>query len=290
MYNDGVSSSDRLTFTVFLAIALHGLVLSMHYNLPQGSNVPPTLEITLAKHKSSLEPEQADYLAQHNQQASGTVDEKRQLTTDQVAEFADNIIRELSPQPQVKAVAPSEPQETKRVSAEAEAQFAVQRVTETEREPREKPQVGEEIEIPVSSPEIASLKEKLDRMRQTYAKRPRIRTLTSVATKSSADAAYLHAWREKIEYIGNRNYPDEARQQKLYGDLRLLVSLMPNGTIANAEILQSSGYQVLDQAALQIVHLAAPYPPFPPEIRANTDRLNIIRTWRFVKGDRLSAE
>jgi protein TonB len=105
--------------------------------------------------------------------------------------------------------------------------------------------------------------------------------LTSVATRESADARYLHDWSTRIEQIGNRNYPQEALSRRITGNLRLLVALNPNGTIHRVEILQSSGQRLLDEAAVQIVRLAAPYEAFPPEISRHYDRMEIIRTWRF---------
>ena len=101
-------------------------------------------------------------------------------------------------------------------------------------------------------------------------------------------AWYKEDWRKKIERIGNLNYPDEARRQ-LYGSLRLLVSINRDGTIYEVQVLESSGEPILDQAAQRIVRLAAPYAPFSGDL-ADIDRLEIIRTWRFERGDRLSSK
>ena len=131
------------------------------------------------------------------------------------------------------------------------------------------------------STEIASLQAKLDRQRQEYAKRPRVRTLTSVSTKASFDAKYLHDWSSRIEQVGNKNYPREALNRRITGNLRLSVMINPDGTIYEIKVLQSSGQRILDDAARQIVRLAAPFASFPPEIRKHADRLQIIRTWRF---------
>jgi protein TonB len=131
------------------------------------------------------------------------------------------------------------------------------------------------------SQEIASLQAKLDRQRQEYAKRPRIRRLTSVSTRSSFEAEYLHNWGQKIERTGNRHYPREALNRRITGSLRLSVAINPDGTIHEVDILQSSGQRILDQAAVQIVHLSAPFHSFPSEIRKEYDRLEIIRTWNF---------
>jgi len=117
-----------------------------------------------------------------------------------------------------------------------------------------------------------------------------VRTLTSVATKSAIDAEYLFNWQEKVEMIGNLNYPDEARKKQLYGNLRLLVTILPNGSVMKIDLLKSSGSVVLDQSAMRIVRMAAPYQPFSDELRKEVDRLEIIRTWRFERGDIFSSE
>ena len=97
----------------------------------------------------------------------------------------------------------------------------------------------------------------------------------------SIDASYLDSWRRDVERIGNINYPEKARQEKLYGSLRLLVAILPDGGLKEVKMLESSGQSVLDDAALKIVSLAAPFAPFPEELRQTTDVLEIIRTWRF---------
>jgi protein TonB len=98
----------------------------------------------------------------------------------------------------------------------------------------------------------------------------------------------LHNWRSKVETIGNQHYPSKAKQLGLYGNLRMVVSILPNGEVHQVKILQSSGHKILDQAAIKIVHLAAPYDPFPLAMQRKVDVLEIIRTWRFHK-DRLTS-
>ena len=94
-------------------------------------------------------------------------------------------------------------------------------------------------------------------------------------------AYYLEAWRRQVERVGKLNYPGEARRRKLTGSLRLLVVIRADGDLADARLVESSGHAVLDEAALRIVRLAAPYAPFPPRIAAQADTLEIERTWRF---------
>jgi protein TonB len=109
-----------------------------------------------------------------------------------------------------------------------------------------------------------------------------------MSARAAIDAAYLHNWRTRVEAVGNRYYPVASSRYGIYGDLRLLVAIRYDGQIDNIEILSSSGHAVLDEAAIRIVRMAAPFDPFPPELRATTDMLEIIRTWKF-RQNRLSS-
>ncbi len=136
------------------------------------------------------------------------------------------------------------------------------------------------------SDEIMRLNKELEKKSTAYADRPR-RKAISASTKEYKYAAYLDAWRRKVERIGNLNYPDEARRKKLYGNLVLHVAVRADGSIKNIRILHSSGEKVLDKAAIRIVRLSAPFAPFPRDIRAETDILDITRTWQFLSSNRL---
>jgi protein TonB len=277
-----VDSGDRLSFTVFIAIAIHALlILGVSFSSELNQSSSPTLEITLASHKSASAPKEADYLAQHNQEASGTLDEAKQITTDTPSQFNDPSIRELSPQPMVKASTQQPQAIDQPITTTSHSDFRIANKKTSELQEAKQEQQGSDKEDSSLSAEIASLRAKLDKQRQSYAKRPRLRRLTSVATKASVDAEYMNKWINKVVFVGNRNFPKAALQNKIFGSLRLATTLKQNGTIKSVEILQSSGFSILDNAALQIVHMASPFPAFPPEIRKDTDQLEIIRTWNF---------
>ncbi len=287
-----VDTGDRLSFTLFLALVLHALlILGVTFKLPDPAITSQTIEITLANYRADKAPEHADFLAQQNQEASGTEETAKQLTTEQVAEFADSQIRDINPMPEQRAVAPQERQDQAVIETRMTSSFTTGITDNSELPEEQLERDGLLEERPIITAEIASLQAKLDRQRQEYAKRPRIRTLTSVSTRESYDAKYLHDWSTKIEQIGNQNYPQEALNRRITGSLRLSVVLNPDGTIFEIEILQSSGQRILDSAARQIVHLAAPFNTFPPEIRRQSDRLKIIRTWNFnIEGLSTSAQ
>lgn len=273
---DADSAHDRLALMVFLALALHAsVILGVGFSHELRHYAAPKLEITLAQSRSEQAPDQADFLAQANQQGSGTADEARELTTTRQADFHEPVIRDVDPQAQLAASDDSDgprlvtSQRAERVQASGEQ--AVERRSET----------TSDATLLQRSMEIASLEAQLDIQRQAYAKRPRIRRLTSAATRQADDALYLHQWRTRVEAIGNRNYPEEARARGIFGELRMMVALLPNGEIREVKVLKSSGSAILDQAAVRIVHMAAPFEAFPADMQRSVDVLEIIRTWRF---------
>jgi protein TonB len=289
--NSAVSSGDRLSFTAFIAVVVHlVIILGVSFTVFSRNRVPPTLEVTLAQHSEKNAPEQADYLAQNNQDASGTLEKKQEMTTDKRADFSDTSIREVTEELQKRKEISEVIDNEKIISTSKKTDKKIATTKPSNKKEKRQAKTEKDDQDTQRSKEIASLQAKLAQQRQAYAKRPRIKTLTSVSTRASIDAEYLNLWQEKIELIGNLNYPEEARAKKLYGQLRLVVSVLPDGTIHNIEILQSSGQRVLDDAAIRIVRLAAPFAPFPPELRKDVDQLEIIRTWRFEKGNRLSSQ
>ena len=109
----------------------------------------------------------------------------------------------------------------------------------------------------------------------------------NASTQEYQYAAYLEAWRSKVEKIGNLNYPDEAKRNKLHGNLLMHVAVRADGSVEQIRVVRSSGHRLLDDAAVRIVRLSAPFAPFPPEIRKNVDVLDITRTWQFLDGGTL---
>jgi protein TonB len=144
-------------------------------------------------------------------------------------------------------------------------------------------------EILASASEISASDAALSNQISNFEKQPR-RKYIGARTKEYKYALYAEAWRQKVETLGNMNYPEEAREKKFSGQLRMTVSLKPDGRIDNIEINQSSGFKILDDAAKRIVELGAPYATFPEDIRKEVDILSITRTWTFTKDDTLSSQ
>ncbi len=276
-----VDAGDRLSFTVFVAIALHALIiLGINFKSPPASKGSQTIEITLATHKSTKAPKEADFLAQHNQEGSGTEDKARQLSTERQAEFADTQVRKVNPMPQVAATSLTEKKQ-QIITTAGQSDFKLHQLKNPQNQEEKEQHKGLLEDQTAITAEIASLQAKLDKQKQEYAKRPRIRTLTAVSAKESFDAEYLIKWSEKFERIGTKNYPKEALAKNITGRVMLNVTLKPDGSVEEIAITLSSGSRILDDSARQIVRLAAPYAKFPPEIRRQVDRLKIIRYVRF---------
>lgn len=109
----------------------------------------------------------------------------------------------------------------------------------------------------------------------------RIKRLKVDQTDNIVEYYYLLSWQRKIQSVGRLNYPAEAKRLKLKGVLQLLTSIRYDGELIEVKILGSSGHQILDDAAVKIIYLAAPFNAFPPNIRKQTDVLEIVHDWQF---------
>lgn len=285
-----VRAADRLGFTLFLAALLHlALILGLGFTFAKPEEIRRTMEITLATFKSEAPPKKADYLAQDNQQGSGTLDKKAVPKTTEIAPFQDSKINKVTPPPAAKPEVVPQPAPPKAVVATTRPKPQKVETRPKEQQPKVQPKAATPtFDSADLSSQIASLEAELANEQQLYAKRPRIHRLSAASTMRDKGAWYKDEWRKKVERIGNLNYPDQARRQQIYGSLRLLVSINHDGSLYEVLVLESSGQPLLDQAAQRIVRLAAPFAPFTGDL-SDIDRLEIVRTWRFARGDRLSS-
>ncbi len=278
--NHPVNENDRLGFTFMMAIGLHALIIfgiGFDTLLPDAS--ARLLEVTLTQFKNDDEPDVADFVAQNNQQGSGTLKESAQLSSDYKSIYQDNTVRKI--QLNKPTVIKTDPIQQKKILSTAVSEHEIYASTNQQKRDLQYLDKSTQEQLLQQNLEIASLEAKLAEQQQLYAKGPKIRTITSVSAKSSEDAAYINSFREKIEYVGNKYYPKEAKRNGYQGDVQLLVTIKPDGYIHSIELLRSSNNPVLDKAAINSVRLAAPFPRFPKKMRENTDRLEIIRTWQF---------
>lgn len=283
-----VTAADRFGFTLFLALAAHGLLIFGIDFVPEPARaVPGNLEVTLVMHRDDKAPRKADFIAQANRQGSGNQDEKKALTTDRRAPFpaADPRSAQLRP----AGASPPRPVTSQKVvithadsnRATSDRHRKAEPETPSPQTPRKSPST--------LSRRIASLQARLAAQKQAYARRPRIRRLTSVSAKAHYEALYINDFRRRVEAMGTRHFPRRALASDTFGSVRLMVALRSNGQVKDIEVLESSGHRFLDRAAVKSVRLAAPFRPFTPEMRKHMDVLEIIRTWKFDANRRLSS-
>ena len=278
-----VSDFDRFSFTLFMALAVHAIVvLGISFAPEPPRSSAQTMEITLSQFEDEKAPEKADFLAQTNQQGSGTKEEVQEMTTPQPAEVSQPEVAQVQPEPPARTEAQPRQQKTV-VQTQSPSRQKVQQPVEQAKPVEEPLPVREKKSLMERSLEIASLEARFDAQQRAYARKPRVMRVTAASTLKSTNAWYVQNWVTKVTRVGNINYPTEARRAGIYGTLRLLVSLKKDGTIKEVAILQSSGSTVLDDAAIRIVRMAAPFAPFPEEMRQEVDELEIIRTWSFQR-------
>jgi protein TonB len=273
-------TQERFGFTMFLSVCVHVmLILGLGFTLANERDSTSTMDVTLAQYRSAEAPDDADFIAQANQEGSGTEQEALAPASPFEAPLNANEIREVSDYLEERPTAP----------AQSEQLLASDGTTPQPTAAENPPPAPDVSGTTQANDTLASLQAQLDLRRQEYAKRPRRYTISSASTKEAHDALYLDNWRKRIEAIGNLNYPRQASEQGVYGTLRVMVALNPDGSVSDIRILRSSGERVLDEAAVNIVRLAAPFDAFPPELRAKVDVLEIIRTWQFHRGDTFSS-
>lgn len=284
--NPKVSSADRLGFTLFLAIALHIIVILgvgfSHSNANQ-SQAMPSLDIILANTRSLEAPDQADFLAQSNQKGGGNQEDKARPSAP-VSAPTPMDQQGLSDRQQEKRVANEIKLERIYYINQREAERMIAQAKKSDRAQNQK---NSPHQIASQRKDIASLQAEIRKLTEAYAKRPREIALTA-STKEAVEAGYLAQWVSKIEHIGNLNYPAQAEVDKISGDLRVNVRINAAGQVIGVEISRSSGKTVLDQAARRIVRLAEPFPPFPEKLKQKADQIIIVRTWEF-ESNRLST-
>ena len=281
----GHGKHERLRNAMLAALTLHAvLILGLSFSTLKTDYRAPQIEVTLATRSSDAAPDDARLMAQANQVGSGDQAELEAVTSRDQRLPADTAAQQQLP--------PSAREE----STASQRQLA----TRTERERKVNKKVAEQNqqsaqlkgispEVDRISQQLASLQAELDEHNRTYANRPRVRRLTAASAKQAVDAAYLLDWRQRLEAVGNKYYPEASVRYGIYGDLRLLVVIRKDGSLEDIRVLSSSGYAVLDEAAIKIVRMAAPFAPFPPELRATTDKLEIVRTWQFQE-NQLSSQ
>jgi periplasmic protein TonB len=286
-YAQSVTPGDRLGLTLFLAAAIHGIVIlgvGFGIHLGSGERQPPMIDVVLVQTESPTPPEETERIAQADQLASGQAEEPDRPSAPITAPLPLPTHGQAQEQATPTAPEPA-PAENIPVLTREQADRPVPVPEPVEQTPRrELPSADRLVE---RSLEMARLSSEISERTQLYAERPRIHYVDALSARSAVEAAYIDSWVRKVERVGNLNYPDEARRRRLDGSLILNVLLDREGRVLRVEVAKTSGQQVLDDAARRIVELSSPFAPFPDEMRSRYDQLMITRTWVFQGESRL---
>lgn len=270
------------------SLFLHAMLLLVHFKIPDvlkfESKQP--LEVILVNAKTTEKPAKAQAVAQANLDGGGNTDQQRRAKTPLPATQALARGKDLAQtQSRVKEL---EAQQERLLALEKSS--ASNPVTETPRQTSPEQVSPQPTGRDLRELALAAMKlqAQIDKRHEEYQKRPRKQFIGANASEYRF-AQYEEDWRNKVERVGTLNYPAEARG-KLYGNLRLEVTIRPDGNVESIRLDRSSGLKLLDDAAFRIVRMAAPYGAFPFDIRKDTDLLVITRTWFFGQGDAVWAK
>jgi protein TonB len=277
-----------LAYAVAASLLVHAVVLLLHFaplSLAGLTDKSPPLEVALVNARTAAKPTKADILAQANLDGGGNTDADRRAKTPLP------VLPKNSSEQQV-AVATQKVEALERQTKELLTQLKSAPVAAAQQKPVE---ASEQADLPTATElmqrtlDAMKLEAQIAKDMEQYQKRPK-RRFVGARAEEYRFARYVEDWRMKIERIGNLNYPEAAREQRLYGSLILTVSIRNDGTVENIEINRPSGSRILDAAAVHIVEMSGPFAPFPPDIRRDTDILHITRMWTFTKGDALVSQ
>lgn len=285
-----IPANDRVLATAIgTSIVLHAILLAVHFKFPTAprqQNSEQRMDVVLVNAKTRERPTKADVLAQANLDRGGNVDERRRARSPLPVTEPKTPGRDLSDAQRKVRELEARQQELLALAREAQAKVAQQPTKNAPSEQAPAQPSGRDLaDLALAA---MRLQAQIDKQIDDYQKRPRKKFIGANAAEYRF-AQYEEEWRTKVERLGTVNYPAEARG-KLYGNLRLTVTIRPDGTVDSVELDRSSGLKVLDAAAFRIVRMAAPYAAFPASIRRDTDLLVITRTWFFSQGDKIFTE
>jgi periplasmic protein TonB len=289
-----LNSSSRLNVAILISVIFHAVVLfGIAFNppLPRIDNAAPPLEVVLVNSKSASKPRNADALAQANLDGGGNTDHNRRAKTPLPLSPAPKDAADASTAPPQKAEQLEQEAERLMTAVNSDQNTHQVEAHSEQLEQTQNHNIADVTDLVQRGLEIARLEAQTSRDYDAYQKRPK-RRFIGARTQEYRFARYVEDWRLKVERIGNLNYPEEARREKLYGSLQLTVGIRSDGGLESLEINRSSGKKVLDEAAIRIVNLAGQngFSPFPPDISRDTDILHITRTWAFTRSDELTSQ
>ena len=277
-----LTSADILPVTLAFSIVFHAFLLLITFAVPDAprGKAAAQLDVVLVNSQSPSRPVNADVLAQANLDGGGNTDADVQASSNlpviEDMQATDSL--ELSSR-QVEQLE----QRIARLLAAVGDDAQTQPTTKAQPQPLSQDAPREQI-ARQQRLEVARLEAQIAKEWQAYQKLPR-RKFIGARAESTVYAEYVEKWRQHIEMVGTRNYPEEARRQGIFGSLLLTVSIRADGTVERVDIDRSSGHVILDDAAQRIIELAGPFPQFPASIRGEYDVLSITRQWSFTRND-----
>ncbi len=282
-----ITDNDRFGLTFFLVSIFHGMViLGITFSIAPSANskTPPALDIILVQTQSPNEVEDADYLAQISQQGGGNAAEKarpRELFS--AATLSDQS--GFTKQSQTQQSQKQKQNEQLALLTQDNARHLINTQQTKPNTTSEDDRTINEFNT-VRNAQTARPAAEISNTIEQQASIERTRYLNS-STKAFTPALYMHEWIKRVERVGNLNYPDQARREKLSGTLILDVVIRADGKLLKTDLRQSSGHQVLDDAAKRIVRLAAPFSAFPKKLRQEADVIHITRSWEFSNNSQI---
>ncbi len=270
---------DVLTTALFVAAAVHAIVLLGINFQPflEEMRTPPALEVILVEQSNNKKPDEASYLAQFSQDGGGDT-ENNSRPSSPFASPLDIDSDGLAATPLLKSAPKPNEQTAEDVVTAVFSDNSVK--TEQTEDSNERIDANEDAVVVEQNMDIARLAAEIERQQEEFAKRPKKKHINARTTETAA-ASYMHKWVKQVERVGNINYPDAARRDKLAGALILIVGIYKNGNIESVTVDESSGHKLLDDAAVRIVELAAPFDAMTGTLAEETDILYIVRTWEF---------
>ncbi|NOZ52671.1 MAG: energy transducer TonB [Gammaproteobacteria bacterium] len=288
-----ITSGDRLGLTIFFAIVIHSLIImGISFSQPERQKHQeklPGLEITLAQSQSENKIDDADFLAQANQEGGG--DSKKVEKSSSPSEsviFAGDVGEVTEFVPETQIATSSEPQHKEILTATRSSEHKIAIQQSSPDLPTDRANITSK-QLLKQSKVMARLSAEVDVSRKVTSNQPKKKFITA-QTKEYRFASYEESWRKKVERIGTLNFPDAAIRTQLTGNLRMSVTIRADGSVKSIKITKYSGHKTLDDAALRIVKMAAPYARFPDEISKDYDEIVIVRTWQFLSGKRLKTK
>lgn len=279
-------ASNAIGLGIAVSIALHALLLVMHFVAPQGGlrkEKDPGLNIVLVNARHPNAPKKAQALAQANLDGGGDSANKDDMPTSPLP--AQDSIRNgdalVDAQQKVKQL---ETVQRELLTQNKTTNVSVKRDQPKQQaeQPDDTPQPRQGLDLETATA-IARQEAVVDRGLRDYAARPR-KGVISPSTRDYRLAQYSEDWRIKVQRVGELNFPRGAKGS-LYGSVQVAVELRPDGSVLSAEISRPSSDQRLNDAVLRIIKLGSPYAPFPANIRKDFDILVLVRTINFTRDD-----